>query len=275
MPEQVSSNDQTHGDHNQRALRGGGPPTDSIGPSPETPPPKPNNSTPHDRNSQTIIARANVYMAIFSGLILLVNIGYVWVATQQWRAMGAQVTVMQDQVTGLKVQNGLISDEFTEMKTQSNFMKGQLIALENDQRPSISVEPKPPEFKVRPPQALGQILWNIFFDNGGKSTAIDFTYVAYLKIGDKPFHPAAGFEEPAALGKINVPPGKKSYVIESTPSISLDAFNQAMRQDRALGILVTLSYADYFGNKYAEPICFARLSNGAIQNIVPEDCKHD
>jgi hypothetical protein len=63
--------------------------------------------------------------------------------------MRAQVDIMRDQAGALQTQNGIISNEFSEMRTQSNFMKGQLIALENDQRPFITATiATPPDLNI-------------------------------------------------------------------------------------------------------------------------------
>jgi hypothetical protein len=101
MPDQITSDDQASGDQDQRAPPGRIPLAKLISPQPETPPSEDNAHNSEANNGNAAIARSNVYMAIFSGLIFLVNIGYVWVATQQWGAMSAQVGEMQKQVAAI------------------------------------------------------------------------------------------------------------------------------------------------------------------------------
>jgi hypothetical protein len=130
MPDQIASGDETNDGKGHRQPLGVTPSTDLRHNSPQEEPPNPGNSNSNTDNQQTSIIRATWFQAVFTFLILLVNIGYVWVATQQFGAMNAQVGVIRDQVATMQMQNSIISNEFNEMKVQSSFMKEQLIALE-------------------------------------------------------------------------------------------------------------------------------------------------
>jgi hypothetical protein len=226
----------------------------------------------YDKNNSNIV-KATWFQAIFTLGILLINVGYVWVATQQWSAMRAQVEIMHDQASALQVQNGIISNEFSEMKTQSSFMKGQLTALENDQRPFITAAiAAPPNLNIHEPLATGQVIWNVNFSNAGKNLALEFSHTSYLKVGDGTFR--ASYGAPDREAKTTLPPGVGNFISAiSAPDVSPSEFNRFMSQDGMIGVLVIFKYVDAFGNKYIDPVCFQRLASGATLNVDPKDCE--
>jgi hypothetical protein len=133
------------------------------------------------------------------------------------------------------------------MKVQSSFMKDQLVALENDQRPFIELTERisQPILDIRPPFAVGHVLWTAEFINAGKTTATDFVAVPYIATGIGPFELSYLVNSPNSVSKTSVPPGKRNYITaESRRLFSTDEFKQLLTKDSALGILITFDYSD-------------------------------
>lgn len=159
-------------------------------------------------------------------------------------------------------------------KRQLDVMKGQLDAMERDQRPFLGlVGPDIPHLVKLPAgsqQQLQKVAWSWQYANFGKSVAKAVAADQFMKLADGPFvrvnlnHAASG----------DVPPGKINYGTAISLNVVDDnEFARLMGLDGGIAVLVELEYFDEPGQRYTNAFCLTHLATGAAGLLNPADCK--
>jgi hypothetical protein len=163
-----------------------------------------------------------------------------------------------------------------EAQRGTHALEGQLLAIRAEQRPYIGPVNifTSPFFTVTPDHG-GQIEWNIYFTNYGKSVAYDEKTVTFIKVGDEPYQKSYSGNTTVIYDEVSLPPGKINFVTAvSWPGYSQEFFDGLLKKNKSIGVLVEFEYSDTLtGGKYHEAFCAERLANGAITFRDPKKCQ--
>jgi hypothetical protein len=164
-----------------------------------------------------------------------------------------------------------------ESQRATSALQGQLLVLQTDDRPVLWViNTQGPIYR----DETSQVVWGWQFANIGKSIAYNVLFNTYIKIGNENYQRGRNVGKNATELKqgdpIVVPPNFPQVqfgTVVSRSGINKDFFNDLLKQDFGVGILVEFEYTDASGQiNYENAVCLERLSTGVAAKRAPDDC---
>jgi hypothetical protein len=142
-----------------------------------------------------------------------------------------------------------------------------------DRRPWIAQSSKssePPQFMMNPVDSKkgGQIIWNWYMTNYGKTPAIGVTFTQEISLGGKPFVRSHGDGTPN-IGAPMSPSGEVFSTVISEPMQKAE-FDKLIRTTDAIAIRVRIDYTDLEGRPYKTGFCIMHTNAGSLPY-----CKED
>jgi hypothetical protein len=141
------------------------------------------------------------------------------------------------------------------------------------QRPYLaqtSMRADAPQFYVNPAKSdgSGQLYWNLYITNYGKTPAINIASHQEMSLEGKPYFLSyGGSGKPAGKG-IDVggfqPPGAESFDTVLSAPMQRQEFDRIMAANQSVSIRVRIQYQDMNGSPYETSICLRRMNVGAI-----------
>ena len=120
---------------------------------------------------------------------------------------------------------------------QWSVMSGQLAVMQADQRPYIKLTEKisQPAFVSTTDNDTGQVWWNVEYANVGKSSAINFSLLRYMRVGGVSFRSGGAIKGSASgpIPKMDIRPSEVDWTTIVSPEIvKREAFTQLMAVDQ-------------------------------------------
>jgi hypothetical protein len=162
---------------------------------------------------------------------------------------------------------------------QLSVMRGQLDAMERDQRPYLMLtDPINQPFFLAVDgdlgkAGLGELIWNWNFTNFGKGRALGVQIDEFMKIEEGPFKRTRGAAGPGFAG--DMPPTKINFGTISSGPILKNYVDILLQKDLAIVFLIEFRYSDLIGNSYETDICVSRFRSGGMPFLDPAKCKKD
>jgi hypothetical protein len=197
-------------------------------------------------SSETLLARATVWLVIATFLLAAIAAGQAWIlaTTDVSTRKAADAAVKSATTLETALQTG-----------RENFRA--------EQRPIIWLTNNlgsPQYVNLTNNPGGGQIAWQWHFTNYGKSPALHLTFHQLIKIEDK-IEEGYGYKGPSVGAP--VPANKEDMAeIASQPDISAEQFKKLMAADEAIGVSGEITYYDTYGNKYITTFCLRHLTLG-------------
>lgn len=161
--------------------------------------------------------------------------------------------------------------QFWAMQSQLNVMRGQLEAMNRDQKPYISIDdPGTPTFHEIDQIGSGQALWTWTFNNSGKGMARNLTVRHSIKLGNASFEPSY-LTRPVFVGDFH--PGVSRLILTaSAPVITKSAYDTLAASFLGIRVRIEFDYTDDIGSEFSTVVCMGRSDSGRVAFRSPKDC---
>jgi hypothetical protein len=128
-----------------------------------------------------------------------------------------------------------------------------------------------PQFQPTPGQKTGTMFWTFGLENKGKSSAYDFATDSSVRVMGGPPVPDnnfVGFGTP-----IRMPAGTKTIGTVHYPVVISQAlFDDYMKTENGLALIIKVRYRDRVGHVHNESLCLVHHANNSLQILPGEIC---
>jgi hypothetical protein len=182
------------------------------------------------------------------------------------RAIHSQLEVMEKQLEAMRNTDGTIHD-------QLKIMQRQLETMNRDQMPLLFIKPDAsPRFELTDAgKNRGDIRWNIYISNTGKTDAVNIRMKKFLSLGEG----GAFLSEGNELTIETMVAGSDYFVTIYSPELSSVQAAALLKKNHGVNALVELSYDDVIGGSHSYAFCASTSESGAIELPHVQDCQKE